>query len=92
MTPETKQYLRRYTLFLCVLAVWVLFIVWVTSPKAWEAASTWDVKSGRYIATEDYKKRYGVTEVCQAASCYDSGHFVSGDEWNKRERLRQERR
>ena len=59
---------------------------------AWEAASTWDAKSGRYISTEDYKKRYGVTEVCQSASCYDShsGHFISGDEWNKRERLRQE--
>jgi hypothetical protein len=59
---------------------------------AWEAASTWDAKSGRYISTEDYKKRYGVTEVCQSASCYDShsGHFVSGDEWNKREQRRQE--
>jgi hypothetical protein len=54
---------------------------------AWEAASTWDPKRGRYVSTEEYKKQHGVKQVCQSASCWDdkSGHFVSGEEWNRRQ-------
>jgi len=64
----------------------LLLLLLLLTTGCWEAASTYDEKSGRYISTDDYKKRYDVNVVCQTASCWDdkSGRFISSDEWNKR--------
>lgn len=58
----------------------------------YEGASTYSPSKGRYVDTESFKKEYGITDVCQRASCWDtkSGHFVSADDYNKRQRERAE--
>lgn len=48
------------------------------------------VSIGHSLATDTSNGRNHVESVCQRASCWDdkSGHFISGDEWNRRQRDR----